>query len=90
MRQIWSITVEDYMEVVKRAREAGVKPGESIEAVFIDYMNEKGQKSCGATELNKEELLSELVRKNGKILEINTTPTGETTYNILKKTEENI
>jgi hypothetical protein len=41
MNSLWSITVEDYEEVVRRAREAGLKPGDSMEAIFLDYMHEK-------------------------------------------------
>ena len=42
MNSLWSITVEDYEEVIRRAKEAGLSPGDSMEAIFIDYMAEKG------------------------------------------------
>jgi hypothetical protein len=89
MNSLWSITMEDYMEVVRRAREAGVQPGDSMEAIFIEYMNEKGQKPFAHNEFNKEELLNDLSDKCGKILEINTDTQGKQSYRVMKTKEEN-
>jgi len=88
MNQLFSITMEDYFEVVKRAKEAGIKEGESMEAIFLDYMKEKGQTSFARTELNKEELLTDLAQKHGNILDISVNSTGEPTYTIVKKNDE--
>jgi hypothetical protein len=88
MRELWSITVEDYEEVVRRATEAGLEPGESMEAIFIDYMVEKGQKSFARTELNNEELLSDLTHKNKNILKIDIDTKGKSTYRVMKKKGE--
>lgn len=88
MRELWSITVEDYEEVVKRAREAGLEPGDSMEAIFVDYMIEKGQKSFARTELNNEELLNDLTQKNKNILKIDVDTKGKSSYRVMKKKDE--
>ena len=89
MNSLWSITVEDYEEVIRRAREANLKPGDSMEAIFIEYMKEKGQKPFARNEFNKDELLSDLSDKCGKILEINTDTQGKQSYRVMKTKEEN-
>jgi len=87
MQSLWSITIEDYEEVVRRAREVGLQPGDSMEAIFIDYMLEKGQRPFGNTELNKEELLNDLTQKHGKIAHIETDSKGNQILKIHKKEE---
>jgi len=87
MQSFWSITIEDYEEVVRRAREAGLQPGDSMEAIFIDYMLEKGQRPFGHTELNKEELLNDLTQKHGKIAHIEIDSKGNQTLKIHKNEE---
>ena len=88
MNSMWSITMEDYMEVVRRAREAGLQPGESMEVIFIDYMLEKGQKPFAHNEFNKVELLDDLAQKNGNILDISVDDKGKQTMKIHKKEEK--
>lgn len=85
MNQLFQITIEDYLEVIKRAKEAGVQPGESMEQIFLEYMEEKGQKSFARTELSKKELISDLSNKHGNILEINTDDKGQQQMKIHKK-----
>jgi len=88
MRQIWNITGEDYLEIIRRAKADGVKAGESIEKYLFEYMKEKGQKPCGHTELNNEELLNEMKSKGNNILEIKTDENGKQNFNIHEKNEE--
>jgi hypothetical protein len=88
MNHLWNITLDDYMEVVRRSREAGLQPGDSMEAIFIDYMLEKGHKPCAGTELTKDELLADLTQKHGNILEISTDDKGQQSYRVTKKREE--
>jgi len=88
MNSLWSITVEDYEEVIRRAKEAGVQPGESIEAIFIEYMAEKGQQPFARNEFNKEELISHLTEQSVKLLKINTNDKGVQTFEIHKKEEK--
>ena len=89
MNSMWSITIEDYEEVIRRAREAGLQPGDSMEAIFIEYMNEKGQKPFAHNEFNKEELLNDLAQKNGTILNIAVDDKGNQTLKIRKRKQEN-
>jgi hypothetical protein len=85
MNSLWSITVEDYEEVVRRAREAGLKPGDSMEAIFLDYMHEKQRKPFAHNEFTKNELLSNLAEKSGNILDISHNSEGVTEYKVIKK-----
>lgn len=88
MQNLWNITIDDYLEVVKRAKEAGIKAGESMETIFLEYMEEKGQKSFGATELTKEELANDLAQKHGNILSIETDSQGVQSYKVTKKSDD--
>jgi hypothetical protein len=88
MKSIWSISVEDYLEVVRRAKEAGIKPGESMEKIFIEYMKEKNKKPVGSTELTMDELLKESASHGQKVLGMETGAEGKTKYKIVKNKEE--
>ena len=84
MMQLWNITIDDYMEIVKRAQAGGLKPGESMQKYFIEYMNEKGKKPSGVTELTKDELLNEMASHNQNVLQQNVDKEGHATYKIAK------
>lgn len=88
MHQIWSITADDYIKVVEIARELGVKPGESIEPIFLEYMALKGQRPIGNSELTTDEFLAEYASKGKKILHQQIDLQGHTTTRIIKKREE--
>jgi hypothetical protein len=90
MNSMWSITIEDYEEVIRRAREAGLQPGDSMEAIFIEYMAEKGQQPFARNEFSKDELLQQLAEKNGNILDISTDDTGKQSYKIVKKVDQTL
>lgn len=85
MKYLWSATSEDYMEIVKMAQANGKKPGDSMQEEFLQYMKEKNRKPIGATELNREELLSEYASKGKNILDIRTNKEGKTSLGIIKK-----
>jgi hypothetical protein len=87
MNELFSITLDDYIEVIRRAREAGIKDGESIEPIFFAYAKEKGITSFARTELNKAELLTDLAEKHGTIMDISTDEKGVQSLNIVKKEE---
>lgn len=80
MNSIWNLTIEEYLEIVKRAKEDGVKPGESIEKYVIEYMNIIGKKPLGHTELSKKELIKEYNSHNKKVMEIDVDKEGKSTY----------
>lgn len=88
MQSLWSITLDDYFEVVRRAKEAGLKAGDSMEEIFLNYMAEKNQKSIGSTELSMDELLKEGASHGKSILGMETDKEGKTKYKIVKKKEE--
>jgi hypothetical protein len=81
---IYSITIDEYLEIIEIAKKLNRKPGESIEDVFLAYMKIKGQKPIGNTELTKEEMLNEMVSKGNKILDVEVNNKGETNYKIIK------
>lgn len=89
MKSIWSLNIDDYMEVVKRAQANGVLPGESMEKEFIEYMKEKNQKPCGNTELTKEELIKEYASHGKKVLNMETKD-GKTIFKIIKEGEKDV
>ena len=82
MRYLYNITIEDYFEAVKRAKENGKKPGDSIEEEFMQIMKEKGQKPLGASELTNDELLKEHSSKGKNILSIEIDKEGKSQYKI--------
>jgi hypothetical protein len=90
MKSLWSITFDDYFEIVRRAKEAGIKEGESMEEVFIKYMEEQNKKPIGATELSMDEMLKEQASHGKSVLGIETDKEGKTKYKIVKKKEEEL
>jgi DUF1009 family protein len=87
MNSLWKVSIDDYLKVVEIAKELGRKPGESIEDVFLAYMEMKGMKPISANEFNKDELLQQLAEKNGNVLDIATDKEGKQSYKIVKKVE---
>jgi len=88
MNAIWSLTIDDYLEVVRRSKEAGLKEGDSMEEIFIAYMREKGQSPIGHTELTREEQLNEMASHGQSILDIQTDKEGKTTFKVIKPEEK--
>ncbi|MHA1736944.1 MAG: hypothetical protein ACTSWD_00055 [Candidatus Heimdallarchaeota archaeon] len=88
MKQLWSATSADILEVMKRAKANGKKPGDNIEEEFLAYMKEKNKKPFGHTELSKEELIEEAMTKNNSVLHIDTDKNGKTKYISYKKKKE--
>ena len=84
MNSLWKITIDDYLAVVKLAKENGVKPGESMEKYFVQYMKEKGLKPTCHTELSKDELISEYASHDKKTLDISTDNEGKSIFKIYK------
>lgn len=71
MNDVWSLSVDDYLEIVKRSRELGIKTGESMEEVLKEYMKEKGQKPIGKTDKDLDLLSGELREEGVKVLNMN-------------------
>jgi len=82
------MTIDDYLEIVKRAQANGVKPGESMEKEFVEYAKEKKLKCLGATELTKEELACEHASHGRKVLKVDTDENGQQSYQVVKPKEE--
>ena len=86
MQYIWhDVQIEDILEAQNLARERGKQAGESYEAEFLEIMKKKGIKHSGVTELNKEELISEYLSHDKKIVHLHTNDKGQQTLKIYKK-----
>lgn len=85
MNEIWSLTVDDYLVIIERAKAEGVKEGESMEKQFRQYMAEKNVQPIGHTELSKEEYISELISKDKKIIDISVDAQGKQSLRFIKK-----
>lgn len=89
MQFIWhGVKMEDIIEAQNLARERGKIAGENYEVEFLEVMKKKGIKRSGATELTKEELISEYLSHDKKILEISHNSEGEEKYGVMKKKDE--
>jgi hypothetical protein len=88
MNYLWQLTFDDYIEICKRAKKKGIKPGEPMQDVFVEYMKEKNIKPIGATELNKNEFIKEYVSHDKKILDIETDKKGKQKFRFIKKKDK--
>jgi len=88
MNQIWSLDIDDVIAIQKWASSEGVKPGESYEKYLIAYTKAKGIKPIGATELNREELITEYLSHGKEILDMEVNNDGKTKYTIIKPKDE--
>jgi len=84
MKQVWNITLDDYLEIVKIAMNDGCKPGESLEPYLIDYMKQKGRKPSGHTELTKEELIKEYNSHGQNVIDLTIDKEGKSKYTFNK------
>lgn len=69
-KYMWSITTEDYLEVIKLAQKNGKKPGDSIEKELFEVMSKKGKKPLGTTDMDIDLLTGELREKGFNVLNI--------------------
>ena len=84
MNSIWKISIDEYLEIVQIGQEMGLKAGDSLEQILLAYMEMKGRKPEGMTELNRAELLTELASHNQKILDISVDSKGQQTFKIIE------
>jgi hypothetical protein len=89
MQELWNPTIEDILEAMELARSHGKGAGENYEDEFREVMKKKGKKPFGHTEFTKEELINDLAQKHNGVLDISTNSSGEQTYKIIKKKDEN-
>lgn len=89
MNSLWQLTIDDYLEIVKRSKEAGLKPGDDMISIFMKYIEEKGKKSIGNTELTKDEMIQEYLSHDKKVLDISVDEKGKSNYKIYKKENDN-
>lgn len=88
MQEIWSITIDDYINIIDMAKANGKKPGDSMEEELRTYMNIKNQKPVGRTELNKEEFIAECISKNQNVADFKIDNNGTCEMKIFKKKDE--
>lgn len=89
MKELWHLTADEYIEIVEISKELGIKPGESMEPVLRAYMEIKGKKSAGCTELTMDEMLKEIASKGNKVLGMETKD-GKTIYKKVKRADEDV
>lgn len=90
MNKIWQLSIDEYIEIVEISKELGLQPGDDMTQVVEAYMNMKGTKPIGHTELTKEEFLKEAISKNNNILNFEVDKEGKAKYSLFKKkVEEN-
>jgi len=89
MNSLFYITIDEYFEIVKLAKEKGLNPGDNMTPIFLKYIKEKGIKPIANTELNKDELIREYLSKDKKILDISVDKEGKSNYKIYKKENDN-
>lgn len=85
MRQIWNLTISDYLEIMKLAEADGLRAGDDIEKYLFIYAKKKGLKPSGNTELNNNEILNEMKSHGRSVLEIKIDKEGNQNINIHKK-----
>jgi hypothetical protein len=88
MKYIWSITADDYLEIIELAKKHGKKEGDSMEDELIEVMESKGKKALGATELTLNELAQEYASKGKSILSVEHDSQGQASYKVTKKDEK--
>jgi hypothetical protein len=73
MSFLWNLNLDEYLEIVKRAKKAGVKEGESIEDFVLDYMKEKGYTPMCETDKDLDLICGEMREQDPslKILNMN-------------------
>ena len=80
MNFMWSLSIDDILEVYDRAKKDCIQPGQSIEKYFLEYAKEKNIKPLGATELTKEEMINEATSHGKNVLNIEVNSDGDTKY----------
>ena len=76
MNNLWSISLEDYIDIMEEAiklgKKFGKKLGDNLEQEFFEIAKKKNKmpKHLGATELNEEELKKEYESKGLNILDL--------------------
>jgi len=90
MNSIWNISIDDYLAIVKWAKEDGLQAGQSMEKYLFAYAKAKGIKPVGHTELTNDELIGEYVSHGKKILDMKVNNDGKTEYKIVKPKEDEL
>jgi len=86
MSFMWDMALDDYINICEISKKVGIKPGESMEVVMVEYMKAKGIKPT-MTDLTKDEIIEKLVGDGKKILSIETDEDGEQDIRFIKKDE---
>ena len=73
MSFLWNLSLDDYLKICEKAKDNGVKEGESIEKYILEYMKEKGQKPICETNKDIDMICGDLREENPgiKILNLN-------------------
>jgi putative heme iron utilization protein len=63
------LTIDNYLELVERSKKAGIKEGESMQAVLDEMIKEGKITTVIKTERNKKDILKD-VQKHWKVLDM--------------------
>lgn len=70
MNHIWQLeNLDEYFELVKRAKANGKKPGDDMSEELNEMMIEKCRKPLGATEMTSEEICNNETLKGKKVIQ---------------------
>lgn len=70
MKQLWSLTIDQYLEVVELAQKNGVKPGESMQKEFEIVAKKYNLIPLGQTDMDKDLLTGNLREEGINVLNI--------------------
>lgn len=69
-KYMWSITIEDYVEIIDLAKKNGKKTGDNIEEEMLEIMKKKSKKPFGTTDKDIDMLTGELRDKGIKVINL--------------------
>ena len=90
MRYLWDIAdcLEEVGAFYKIMEDENITDSTLVEYYFLQLMKQLGKKPMGGTELNNEELYTELTNNDKGMLHITTDEEGKTAYKFIKKKGE--
>ena len=70
MNEVWSLNIDEVLEIYEIARKNGKKSGDSIEKELKEYMKGKNRKPIGMINQDMDQLTGNLREKGMKILNL--------------------
>jgi hypothetical protein len=70
MRQLYSLNIDQYLEIVELAQKNGKKPGDSMQEEFEIVAKKYNLQSIGQTDKDIDQLTGDLREEGAKVLNI--------------------